>query len=49
MPDATGRGDLKLRSQIIKRSSRLDVKLALEIATQVASGLAAIDETKLLI
>src|SRR5206468_11155102 len=29
---------------LIKRSGRLDVKLALEIATQVAAGLAAIHE-----
>jgi serine/threonine protein kinase len=32
---------------LIKRSSRLDVKLALEIATQVATGLAAIHEQHL--
>ena len=32
---------------LIKRSGRLDVKLVLEITTQVAGGLAAIDETKL--
>jgi len=32
---------------LIKRTGRLDVRLALEIATQVAGGLAAIDETKL--
>ena len=32
---------------LIKRTGRLDVKLALEIATQVAGGLAAIDEKKL--
>src|ERR1700730_13527495 len=32
---------------LIKRSSRLDVKLALEIATQVATGLAAIHEQNL--
>jgi serine/threonine protein kinase len=32
---------------LIKRSSRLDVKLALEIATQVAGGLAAVHEQKL--
>src|SRR6201982_3617014 len=32
---------------LIKRSSRLDFKLALEIATQVASGLAAIHKQKL--
>jgi serine/threonine protein kinase len=32
---------------LIKRSGRLDVKLALEITTQVAGGLAAIDGTKL--
>lgn len=31
----------------IKRTGRLDVTLALEIATQVAAGLAAIDEKKL--
>jgi serine/threonine protein kinase len=33
--------------ELIKRSGRLDVKLALEIATQVAGGLAAIDEQNL--
>src|SRR6266403_653547 len=33
--------------KIIKRSGRLDVKLALEIATQVAAGLAAIHKQKL--
>src|SRR6202045_3813005 len=33
--------------KIIKRSGRLDVKLALEIATQVAAGLAAVHEQKL--
>src|SRR6516162_9518070 len=33
--------------KLIKRSGRLEVKLALEIANQVAGGLAAIDETKL--
>src|SRR5208337_1335861 len=32
---------------LIKRSGRLDVKLALEIATQVATGLAAIHKQKL--
>jgi serine/threonine protein kinase len=32
---------------LIKRSGRLDIKLALEIATQVASGLAAIHKQKL--
>ena len=32
---------------IIKRSGRLDVKLALETATQVAAGLAAVHEQKL--
>ena len=32
---------------VIKRSGRLDVKLALEIATQVAAGLAAIHKQKL--
>ena len=32
---------------LIKRSGRLDVKLALEIATQVAAGLAAVHEQKL--
>jgi serine/threonine protein kinase len=32
---------------LIKRSSRLEVKLALEITTQVAAGLAAVDEKKL--
>src|SRR5258707_10268114 len=32
---------------LIKRSSRLDVKLALEIATQVAAGLAAVHKQKL--
>ena len=32
---------------LIKRTGRLDERLALEIATQVAGGLAAIDETKL--
>src|SRR5215471_5255461 len=32
---------------LIKRSGRLEVKLALEIATQVAAGLAAIDKQKL--
>jgi serine/threonine protein kinase len=33
--------------RLIKRSGRLDVKLALEIATQVAAGLAAIHKQKL--
>src|SRR5277367_3004028 len=33
--------------RLIKRSGRLDVKLALEIATQVASGLAAVHKQKL--
>ena len=33
--------------RLIKRSGRLDVKLALEIATQVAAGLAAVDEQNL--
>src|ERR1700675_4553562 len=33
--------------QLIKRSSRLEIKLALEIATQVASGLAAVHKQKL--
>jgi serine/threonine protein kinase len=32
---------------LIKRSGRLEVKLALEIATQVAGGLAAVDKQKL--
>ena len=32
---------------LIKRSGRLDVKLALEIATQVAAGLAAVHEQQL--
>src|SRR6202011_6028874 len=32
---------------LIKRSGRLDVKLALEIATQIASGLAAVHKQKL--
>ena len=32
---------------LIKRSGRLEVKLALEIATQVAAGLAAVDKQKL--
>ena len=32
---------------LIKRSGRLDVKLALEITTQVAAGLAAVHEQKL--
>ena len=32
---------------LIKRSGRLDVKLALEIATQVAAGLAAVHKQKL--
>jgi serine/threonine-protein kinase len=32
---------------LIKRSSRLEVKLALEIATQVAGGLAAVHEQNL--
>ena len=32
---------------LIKRSGRLDVKLALEIATQVAGGLTAIHEQNL--
>ena len=34
--------------KLIKRSGRLDVKLALEIATQVAAGLAAVDEQNLI-
>jgi serine/threonine protein kinase len=33
--------------QLIKRSGRLEVKLALEIATQVAAGLAAVHKQKL--
>jgi hypothetical protein len=33
--------------KLIKRSGRLDVKLALEIATQVAAGLAAVHEQNL--
>src|SRR5271157_2586070 len=33
--------------KLIKRSGRLDVKLALEIATQVAAGLAAVHKLKL--
>src|SRR6202162_5108512 len=33
--------------ELIKRSGRLDVKLALEIVTQVASGLAAVHKQKL--
>jgi len=33
--------------RLIKRSGRLDVKLALEIATQVAAGLAAVHEQNL--
>jgi serine/threonine protein kinase len=33
---------------LIKRSGRLDVKLALEIATQVAAGLAAVHKQKLI-
>jgi len=33
--------------KLIKRSGRLDIKLALEITTQVASGLAAVDKQKL--
>ena len=33
--------------KLIKRSGRLDVKLALEIATQVAAGLAAVHKQKL--
>jgi serine/threonine protein kinase len=33
--------------KVIKRSGRLDVKLALEIATQVAAGLAAVHEQNL--
>src|ERR1700746_2784045 len=33
--------------RLIKRSGRLDVKLALEIATQVAAGLAAVQEQHL--
>jgi serine/threonine protein kinase len=32
---------------LIKRSGRLEVKLALEIATQVAAGLAAVHKQKL--
>ena len=32
---------------LIKRSGRLEVKLALEIATQVAAGLAAVHEQNL--
>jgi serine/threonine protein kinase len=34
-------------ANLIKRSGRLEVKLALEIATQVAAGLAAVDKQKL--
>ena len=33
--------------QLIKRSGRLEVKLALEIATQAAAGLAAVHKQKL--
>ena len=33
--------------KLIKRSGRLEVKLALEIATQVAAGLAAVHEQNL--
>src|SRR6202035_4783884 len=33
--------------KLIKRSGRLEVKLALEIATQVAAGLAAVHKQKL--
>ena len=33
--------------KLIKRSSRVEVKLALEIATQVAAGLAAVHKQKL--
>ena len=33
--------------RLIKRSGRLEVKLALEIATQVAAGLAAVHKQKL--
>ena len=33
--------------KLIKRSGRLEVKLALEIATQVAAGLAAVHEQRL--
>jgi serine/threonine protein kinase len=32
---------------VINRSGRLEVKLALEIVTQVAAGLAAVDKQKL--
>ena len=34
--------------QLIRRSGRLEVKLALEITTQVASGLAAVHEQNLI-
>jgi serine/threonine protein kinase len=33
--------------KLIKRSGRLEVKLALEIATQAAAGLAAVHKQKL--
>jgi serine/threonine protein kinase len=33
--------------RLIKRSGRLEIKLALEITTQVAAGLAAVDEQNL--
>ena len=33
--------------QLIKRSGRLEVKMALEIATQVTAGLAAVHKQKL--
>src|SRR5271166_5876589 len=40
--------DGKTLENLIKRSGRLEVKLALEIATQVAAGLAAVHKQKLI-
>ena len=38
----------KTLGNLIKRSGRLEVKLALEIATQVAAGLAAVHKQNLI-
>jgi hypothetical protein len=51
-PVALGRGAIEFVTgetleNLLKRSGRLDVKLALEIATQVAAGLVAVHKQKL--
>src|SRR5262249_57633925 len=45
--DAMDFGEGETLEHLIKRSGRLEVKLALEIATQVAAGLAAVHRQKL--